>query len=197
MSLRIIGGTFKNRLLKCPNTVLTKPTMSLMRKSVFDICQGHLENSYFLDLFACSGAMGIEALSRGAAHATFIEKDRKALAALKENIKTFELEKQTTVLLGDVFSLIPTLEKEGIFYDIVYIDPPYPLVQRQDHPILALLQTLDALPILKDSSLVFLEEGAPGVFTADSLSFTNLKHKNTRRFGDSLLHQLIFKRAKV
>lgn len=77
MSLRIIGGSFKGRLLKAPTGPLSRPTMSIMRKAVFDICQSVIEDAHFLDLFACSGAMGIEALSRGAAHATFIEKDKK------------------------------------------------------------------------------------------------------------------------
>lgn len=192
MSLRIIGGTFKNRLLKSPTTSLTKPTMSMVRKSVFDICQMCIEDAYFLDLFACSGAMGIEALSRGAKQATFIEKDRKAMRCLEENINTLSLQEQASLVCADVFSHIKKLQEQKKTYDIVYIDPPYPLVESPDKPLIALLEFLDKSSLLTPSSLVFLEERAPGFFTPSSLTFSRLKHKNTRKFASTLLHQLTF-----
>ncbi len=187
MSLRIIGGTFKGRLLKAPTGPLARPTMSMMRKSVFDICQSYIEDSHFLDLFACSGAMGIEALSRGASHATFVEKDKKTLSLLLENIKTLGLEKQSTVLSGDVFSVVKRLPS---VYDIIYIDPPYPLAESPEKPILGLLHFLDESPFLSKSCHLFLEERAPGSFKPESSTFQNLRYKNTRQFGSSLLHQL-------
>jgi len=187
MSLRILGGHFKNRILKSPSTLLTKPTMSLVRKSVFDICQPFIEQAHFLDLFACSGAMGIEALSRGAKQATFIEKDRKAVHCLRENLKTLGLELQATVLQGDVFSLINTLSTS---YQIIYIDPPYSLIDKVHPSILSLLEQLATSPsLLASPSLLFLEERAPGVLSPQNLSLLPLLYKNTRRFGDTLLHQ--------
>lgn len=185
MSLRIIGGSFKGRLLKAPTGPLSRPTMSVMRKAVFDICQCLIEDAYFLDLFACSGAMGIEALSRGAAHATFIEKDKKTISLLIENIKTLQIEKQTTVLSGDVFSQLKRLKP---LYHILYIDPPYPLTESADKPIEKLLEFFDQSSLLAENSLVFVEERAPGTLYP-SLPLTHLAYKNTRQFGSSLLHQ--------
>ena len=187
MSLRIIGGSLKGRILKAPTGPLARPTMSMMRKAVFDICQSYIQNAHFLDLFACSGAMGIEALSRGASHATFIEKDKKTLHYLIENIKTLDLQEKSTCLCGDVLLQIKRL---ALTYDIVYIDPPYPLTERPDKPILDLLHTLDQSSFLSNSCTLFLEERAPGLFSKESFSFQNLHHKNTRQFGASLLHQL-------
>ena len=186
MSLRIIGGIFKGRLLKAPTGPLARPTMSMMRKSVFDICQSYISDAHFLDLFACSGAMGIEALSRGASHATFIEKDKKTLQLLHENIKTLGIEKQTTVLSGDALTLVKKLTST---YDIIYIDPPYPLTESPQKPILNLLHFLDESSLLAKSATLFLEERAPGCVDPSSIAFQQLQYKNTRQFGASLLHQ--------
>ncbi len=186
MSLRIIGGAFKGRLLKAPTGPLARPTMSMMRKSVFDICQSYIDGAHFLDVFACSGAMGLEALSRGASHATFIEKDRKTLQLLQENVKTLGVEKQATVLSGDVFALVKKLSST---YDIIYIDPPYPLTESPQKPILGLLHFLDESNLLAKSATIFLEERAPGSFDPKALTFQKLQHKNTRKFSSSLLHQ--------
>jgi 16S rRNA (guanine966-N2)-methyltransferase len=187
MSTRILGGSLKGRLLKSPTGPLARPTTSIMRKSVFDICQSYINDSHFLDLFACSGAMGIEALSRGAAHSTFIEKDRKTFQLLMENLKNLELQEKSTALSGDSFSLIKKLSSK---YNIIYIDPPYPLIESPNSPILGLLKLIDQSSFLSEFCTVFLEERAPGTFNSDSLVFQNLRHKNTRQFGSSLLHQL-------
>ena len=109
MSLRLIGGKFKNHLIKTPTGLLTKPTMSMLRKSVFDICQGDVDGSKFLDVFACSGAMGLEALSRGASFATFIEKDRRATKCIQENLQAMHLDTQAKVLCGDALTLLKKL----------------------------------------------------------------------------------------
>jgi len=185
MSLRIIGGTFKGRLLKAPTGPLSRPTMSVMRKAVFDICQSRICDAYFLDLFACSGAMGIEAVSRGAAHATFIEKDRKSANYLLENIKMLGIDKQTTLLIGDVFTQLKRIQP---CYHILYIDPPYPFTEDPDRPVEKLLTFLDQSKLLIENSLVFIEERTPGT-GLPSLPLTHLAYKNTRQFSSSLLHQ--------
>ena len=188
MSLTIIGGRFKGRSLISPQGALTKPTLALMRKSVFDICQGYLEDSRFLDLFACSGAMGLEALSRGASHATFIEKDRRTCQTLIKNIDLLGVKEQTTVLCADAFSVVPSLQ--GLPYDIIYIDPPYPISKIPNSPVLSLIHALDTSSLLSPSCLLFVEEEAPGALPLSQELFNHLSYKNSRKFGASLLHQL-------
>lgn len=185
MSLCIIGGAFKGRLLKAPTGPLSRPTMSVMRKAVFDICQSVIENANFLDLFACSGAMGFEAISRGAAHATFIEKDKKTAGYLIENIKTLGLEQQTTLLIGDVFTQLKRLKAP---YHVLYIDPPYPVTESSDKPIEKLITFFDQSSLFVENSLLFVEERTPGT-KLPFLPLTHLVFKNTRQFGSSLLHQ--------
>ena len=191
MSLKIIGGLFKNRTLKSPSGPLSKPTTSLIRKAVFDICQTKIEDAFFLDLFACSGAMGLEALSRGAKYATFIEKDKKSVKTLFDNIETLQMQEHSKVLTGDVFTLIKSAICKKSTYDIIYIDPPYPLIKDVKKPIEKLLYILDESPFLNPSASIFLEEGSPSSFCFEKLSFPRIKHKSTRKFGDSLLHELI------
>lgn len=186
-SLRIIGGLFKGRNLKTPSRPLTKPTTSILRKAVFDICQGSIQGSYFLDLFACSGAMGIEAISRGATFATFIESDRKTVQTLTENIELLSLQAQSRVICADVFTAIHKLSSSHP-YQIVYIDPPYSLAK--DPKMLALLQFLDTGPLLDTPCSLFIEEGSPGFLALASHPFSRLRYKNTRRFGSTLLHEL-------
>jgi 16S rRNA (guanine966-N2)-methyltransferase len=187
MTLRIIGGTFKGRSLKSPKGPLTKPTTSLLRKAVFDICQQSIEGAHFLDLFACSGAMGIEALSRGAQFATFIESNKMAVRTLQENIALFSLQDQTQVICADVFKAINYLMPTAP-YEIVYIDPPYLLAK--DPKMILLLEFLDKSALLSSNARVFIEEGSNAPIPLNSLSFSRLHHKDTRKFGSSTLHQL-------
>jgi len=186
MSLTIIGGRFKGRSLESPKGLLTKPTLALMRKSVFDICQGYLEGSSFLDLFACSGAMGLEAISRGASKATFVEKDRRTCKTLQNNIALLGVAEQTEVICKDAFSL----PLEGGPYDIIYIDPPYPISKQPNSPVLALVHQLDESHLLSPSCLVFVEEEAPGYLSLEKESFKQLHYKKNRKFGASFLHEL-------
>ena len=94
MTLRVLGGKFRGRLLQSPRGSQTRPTTSMLRKAVFDILQNSIEDFRFLDLFAGSGAMGIEALSRGAKHATFVESHKDALRCINANLATLKLEKE-------------------------------------------------------------------------------------------------------
>lgn len=188
MSLTIIGGKFKGRSLQSPQGTLTKPTLALMRKSVFDICQGYLDGASFLDLFACSGAMGLEAISRGAAKATFVEKDRRTCKTLKQNIDLLGVAKQTEILCQDAFNL----SLQGGPYDIIYIDPPYPISKQLNSPVLKLIHDLDTSTLLAPSCLVFVEEEAPGYLPLEKESFEKLHYKRNRKFGSSFLHELYF-----
>ncbi len=186
MNLSIIGGEFRGRPLKSPKSTHTRPTTAVLRKSVFDICKNQICEARFLDLFAGSGAIGIEALSRGAAHVTFVEKDKMAFACLKENIQKFQIEERSTLLHTDALSALEKLEIRKKHFDLIYIDPPYD-EQTWHLDLLTLLDTLQ----LAQGATIFIEEALPSLWEKES---PNLKHflcKNKRRFGRSLLHQYI------
>jgi 16S rRNA (guanine966-N2)-methyltransferase len=181
MTLRLIGGQFRSRLLKTPKGSQTRPTSSLLRKAVFDICQAHIDDARVLDLFAGSGAMGLEAISRGAAHATFVELDKQAVRCIQENIRELQVEEQCRVLQGDALSCLKRLQKEGKPYDLIYVDPPYR--HTLYNPI---LQFLDQSGLLKPDGVLFVEEAHPSKL---EVVLTKLMLKESRKFGDSLLHQ--------
>jgi 16S rRNA (guanine(966)-N(2))-methyltransferase RsmD len=188
MSLKILGGTFRNRSLKTPKGPQTRPTLAILRKAVFDICQQEIEGAIVLDLFAGSGAMGLEALSRGAAHATFVDKDRYALSCIYENIKLFQLEPQAEVIGTDVLAALKKLSARKKQFDIVTIDPPY-ATATQTAILPTILTFLETHDMLKNGAIVFVEEGSPATLKPATLKLEKLSHLNSRTFSQSVLHQ--------
>ena len=185
--LNIIGGSLRSRLLKSPKGDKTRPTTALARKAVFDMLAPEIEGARFLDLFAGSGAMGIEALSRGATHATFVENGKEAFSCIRDNLKTFKLEGQSTLLSYDVKKALEMLGKKGELFDIIYCDPPYTLASIH----LEVLSFLDKQPLLKPGGTLFLEEGVPSSLDLQKPSLAHLVLKDSRRFGKSLVHRYL------
>ncbi len=181
MSLRILGGRFRNRTLFSPKGVETRPTSGLVRKALFDILQADIENSRFLDLFAGSGAMGLEALSRGASHATFVDSSRFACDCIKKNLHHLGLESEGKVMYGDVVRLLDRLANEEPF-TFIYIDPPY-----DKGYIPQVLEKIDTLPLLASGGRLFAEESSSGAKSLHSLAFRTLTMLEPRRYGNSTL----------
>lgn len=183
MSLRILGGSFRNRLLKSPKTPLTRPTLAVLRKAVFDILHTKIADAVFLDLFAGSGAMGIEALSRGASHAAFVDNNPISLRCLKENIHLLQLEKKSSIFPCSYKQALKQLSKKAMQFDIAYIDPPYDLSLKT--PILQeILALFDSSCFIKPNGFVFIEEAAQSQFTLKSFDFVS-----TRKFSGTFLQQ--------
>ncbi|HEY5236629.1 MAG TPA: 16S rRNA (guanine(966)-N(2))-methyltransferase RsmD [Rhabdochlamydiaceae bacterium] len=177
MSLRIIGGTFRNRPIKSPKGDRTRPTSAMLRKAVFDICQPFIEDAAFLDLFAGSGAMGIEAISRGVSHATFVDKDKHALDCILTNLKDLDIEAQCTVIAGVVPQAFKRLKNP---FDIVYIDPPYGQVE-----ISPLLIYFDEQDLLNPGAHLFVETD----HALEPLALQHLIPKERRKYGNSFLYE--------
>ena len=121
--MRVISGEFGGRRLVAPEGETTRPTTDKVRQAVFNSLDsmGVLEGAVVADLYAGSGALGIEAISRGAERAVFVERDRHALHALRENIATLQLDDRCTVHATDVMAWVPAMRN----VDIAFIDPPY------------------------------------------------------------------------
>ena len=150
--MRIIGGEFKNKPLKAPKGLNTRPTQSALREALFNICQHCIHDTSFLDLFAGSGAMGLEAISRGALRATFVDNDNHAIRCINDNVKAVGINNQTNVIRNDAVKAIEQFDKGSLKFDIIYIDPPYNIVED-----LAVLEKIDNSDILADNGYVFLE----------------------------------------
>ena len=118
--MRVVAGQFKGRRLQAPRGRRTRPTADRVREALFSIL-GDVEGARVLDLFAGSGALGIEAMSRGAAHAVFVERDRRAADAIRRNLTGLGV--RAAVIEGDVLTFVRQRPQGP--YDLVFADPPY------------------------------------------------------------------------
>lgn len=120
--MRVITGTARGRRLKSLEGLETRPTADRVKEGIFNIIQFDLEGRRVLDLFAGTGQMGIEALSRGAAGAVFVEQRRDAAALTRDNLKLTELSDRARVVCGDAMAYLASAKEK---FDIIFIDPPY------------------------------------------------------------------------
>ena len=120
--MRVITGTARGRKLKSLEGLETRPTADRVKEGIFNIIQFDLEGRRVLDLFAGTGQMGIEALSRGAASAVFVEQRRDAAAIVRDNLKTTQLSDHAKVVCGEAMAYLAAAREK---FDIIFVDPPY------------------------------------------------------------------------
>ena len=123
--MRVIAGHFKGRRLKAPTWQGIRPTSDKLRETLFNVLARRIGGARVLDGYAGTGALGIEALSRGAAHVTFVERDRRAAALIRENLAACGVAADYTIELGDVESVLR--RSAGAGFDLILLDPPYDL----------------------------------------------------------------------
>ena len=125
--MRIIAGKYRGRKLKSPPSLKTRPTSDRLRETLFNILAPRIEGMRFLDLCAGSGAVGIEALSRGAAHVTFVDRSRKMYALIETNVKILGVDDDAVEVVSKEASdyLRKHLRNESELFDVIFFDPPY------------------------------------------------------------------------
>lgn len=177
MKIKIISGQLKGRYIKTPSSKTTRPTSSLLREAFFNILQSSIEDAKFLDLFAGSGAMGIEALSKGALSSTFVEKDKFAFSIIKDNISSLNLEGQADIFFMDVKKAVQFFKRKKKTFDIIFCDPPYKLAPKIVFGLL-----VEASKLLSSGGRLFLEYG-------QKLEDCPLKIVSERNFSDTYLYE--------
>ncbi len=186
--MRVIGGSLKGRRLstikQAGNLTSLRPTTDRIKESLFNILLGgkfdlKMEKVHILDIFAGSGALGIEAISRGAKSCSFIEKNKACLRLLDTNLKICNIKNQTNIKTFDATKFPLNLEQP---YDLVFVDPPYRKSLGEDAVRSALASNW-----ISDNALIVLEEGE------QKSSLEGFKLEDTRRYGDTMLH--FFKRV--
>jgi 16S rRNA (guanine966-N2)-methyltransferase len=140
--MRIISGIAKGRRLAAPKSQAVRPTSDRVKESIFNILGGEVKGKVVLDLFAGTGNLGIEALSRGARRALFVEKGRQALRLIQKNLSQLGMEQRSEILPRDVSRAIGVLKQRGEPFDLILMDPPYEkgliqktLLELYSHPI--------------------------------------------------------------
>ena len=156
--LRIIGGDFRGRRLHFPDGRGLRPTADRVRETLFNWLQGQLYGRQVLDLYAGSGALGIEALSRGAANVIFVERARAAAQQLRANLALLRAEAKARVVQGDALQWLARDEHQ---YDLVFLDPPY-----ADGLLPRVCRELEQGRHLADGAWLYLEQDASQAWPA-------------------------------
>lgn len=170
--MRVIAGKAKRMPLKTVPGNHTRPTTDRIKETLFNILQDDIYDSRFLDLFAGSGAIGIEALSRGAKQAVFVEQNRQAVECIKSNLKFTRLDANAQVLAGDVFSALSKLVSQPPF-SIIFMDPPYnQLWERR------VLETLADSSLIDEETLIIVEASMETDFSyLDQMGYEVVRRK--------------------
>ena len=151
--MRVIAGEFRSRRLKSLPGLATRPTPDRLRETLFDVLAARVHECVFLDIYAGTGAVGIEALSRGARRCVLIEKNRAALEVIRENLAALGLESRT-----EIFSSKPAAVLERVRADIAFLDPPYEMPREYEITMDALGGSETPLVIVQHPSRLALQE---------------------------------------
>lgn len=170
--MRVIAGTAKRIQLKTIEGMDTRPTTDRIKETLFNMISAYLADSCFLDLFSGSGAIGIEALSRGAKRAVFVEQSKKATECIKENLKNTKLSEQAVIYETDVLSALRRLEGRE-YFEYIFMDPPYnQLLEKR------VLEYLSSSKLLTEDGIIIVEASLETDFSyVTEFGFSVIKEK--------------------
>lgn len=178
--MRIIGGEYRSRLISMPKGVDIRPTQDKVRQAIFNVLGNNVAGANVLELFAGSGAFGIEAISRGAKYVTFVDNNSICIRTIRQNLGSLAVpEDKYELVWANALSVFPRMEKEGNRYDLIFLDPPY-----YKNIARKCLSNIDAYDILSPNCLVVIEH-----FKKDSLALdlNNLVFEKEKQYGDTLI----------
>lgn len=173
--MRVIAGSARSLPLKTPPGLEVRPTTDKIKETLFNMLQWEIPGSVFLDLFSGSGGIGIEALSRGAEKAYFVDKSPKAISCIQQNLAFTKLGEHAIVLKQEVCIALDTIRKResGTIMDFVFLDPPYDCGLERD-----VLAVLKHMPYVGESTTVIVEASADTDFTyVTETGFSIMKEK--------------------
>ncbi len=166
---RVISGKYKGARLISPKGEKTRPTSDKVKEALFSIIQMRIPGSSFLDLFAGSGQMGLEAISRGASAAVMVEHSRSVASVIFSNIEKLHAEKEAEVIVADVQAALRKLGEAGRRFDLIFMDPPYAETTTLFHKIAALI---DENNLINDGGMIIIEHSADAVFDGNVINLT-------------------------
>jgi 16S rRNA (guanine966-N2)-methyltransferase len=184
LAIRIIGGELKGRKLVTVPGMLTRPTADRVRESIFNILGDRVRGARIMDLYSGTGAMGIEALSRGAESVLFMDNHPAALAALKNNIKKCSLESKAATIQWNILSHFDVIRSYQPAFNLVFLDPPY-----NKNMIQPTLANLDRSRCLENRADIIIEHSAREPFPENLPGFIL---SDQRRYGKTLVSFSIY-----
>lgn len=177
--MRVISGTARGLKLNTPSGIETRPTLDRVKEAVFSMLLPYLNGAVVLDLFAGSGALGIEALSRGADKSVFVDNSEDAIKSINTNIKSAKITECSTVLKTNAANFLQNCNQK---FDIIFLDPPYAKGLYND-----ILHLIEINRLLKDDGLIVVEWDFETGFTDNYSSFEVFKEKKYGRVGITVL----------
>ncbi|MCF8045187.1 MAG: 16S rRNA (guanine(966)-N(2))-methyltransferase RsmD [Desulfarculaceae bacterium] len=177
--MRIISGRFKGRKLTAPENRSIRPTSDKAREAVFSIIGSKVEKACILDLFAGTGAFGIEAISRGARRTTFVETSEKALDTIEKNINLLGIENEADLIQGPIPHVFTRGEFSGRTFEIIFLDPPY-----DGNFITSTLENTHFLNFVTESTLVIAEHP---IFRQEIALSGHLELIDRRKYGKTMI----------
>ncbi|RKN86569.1 16S rRNA (guanine(966)-N(2))-methyltransferase RsmD [Paenibacillus ginsengarvi] len=169
--MRVISGSAKGRPLKAVPGMGTRPTTDKVKEAIFSMIGPYFAGGSVLDLFAGTGGLGIEALSRGMDAAVFIDADKKSVEVVHANLQAARLESKAEVYRNDAIRALKVLGKRGTKFDLVFLDPPYKMTA-----IAEMIQTMLELGLLADDATVVIEHDASNVWEESIGDLFRKKH---------------------
>lgn len=171
--MRVIAGSARRLLLKAPAGTETRPTSDKVKETLFNILMPYIySDTRFLDLYSGTGAIGIEALSRGAEYAVFVERSKEAVACINYNLNTTHFTDRAQVINSDVLTALHRLEGRKV-YDLIFMDPPYDKGYER-----SVLEYLCSSTVVKDDTLIVVEASNETDFDyLDDLGYEIVKYK--------------------
>ncbi len=177
--MRIISGEYKGKKLKPPKNKFIRPTSDRVKEAVFNILGSKVLDSLFLDLFAGTGSMGIEALSRGASRAVFVDNNNSSLKIIRENLEMTKLLNKSEIINDSCLNCVNKLKHKYEKFDIIYMDPPYNMEN-----IIQLLEIVINQGLLDREGVLLLEHSKNKQFDERVNDLIKVKQK---RYGDTCI----------
>lgn len=179
MTLRVISGKARGLKLDSPKNQDVRPTTDRVKESLFNIINPYIRESNILDLFAGTGSLGIECLSRGAKNCVFVDKSKDSINIIKSNVKKARVENESTILNVDFKDAVKRLSSQNQKFDVIFMDPPY-----YENMFIECLKIIDELNLLYEDGIIIVEHDTKDLFDE---SIGNLVKSRDKKYGNTTL----------
>jgi 16S rRNA (guanine966-N2)-methyltransferase len=170
--MRVVSGVLKGRGLKAVPGNSTRPTTDKVKEAIFNMIGPYFNGGIGLDLFAGSGGLGIEGLSRGLEKVIFVDLDRKAIQTIKENLRDCQLEDHAEVYRNEASRALKAVSKRDISFNYIFLDPPYKKQQ-----LIKLMEMMDTANLLRDNGVIVCEHGSETQLPTKIGRFEQMRHE--------------------
>lgn len=179
MSLRVISGKARGLKLDAPKNQDVRPTTDRVKESLFNMINSYIMDSNILDLFAGTGSLGIECLSRGAKNCVFVDKSKDSINIVRSNVKKARVENESTILNVDFKDAVKRLSTQNQKFDVIFMDPPY-----YENMFIECLKSIDKFNLLDEDGIIVVEHDTKDLFE-DSIG--RLNKSREKKYGNTTL----------